>query len=109
MGVTDTLIEPADPVAQLRSVILAVAPKALVLFTVIVSSVIKTALGSAQELYLVLTTNLSEFAERQIFGKLKPILPGTANEVVAVATNEPPSVNNCELINLVAPPEGTKR
>ena len=28
-----------------------------------------------------------------MFGKVKPILPGIANDVVAVATNEPAIVN----------------
>jgi hypothetical protein len=86
-------IEPEEPVVQLRSVTEVVAFKEGVLFTVIVSSVIKIALGSAQEVYLVLIINCSEFPEGQIFGKLKLTLPGIVNDVVAVATNEPLSVN----------------
>ena len=91
---------------QLRSFTVVVAPNEGVLFIVIMSSNNKTVLGSAQEVYLVLTINCSEFPAGQIFGKLKPILPGIANDVVPVHTNVPLIVNNCELMNRLAPPEG---
>ena len=88
--------------------VVTVAGREVILLKVMVSELISGA--PRQELNVVLMTYCVEGTfGGQILGKEMSRIPGIVVDVSPLATNTPPSVNNCALMKLELPPFGVKR